>query len=64
MKRVQQTRFKLAFISTLATIGITFFSVQKNMEGVAITGIGALAAVITYYNKKETEKPSKDKDNE
>jgi hypothetical protein len=64
MKHVSQTRFKLAFISTVATIGITFFSVQQGMEGVAVTGLGSLAAIITYYSKKETENPSKIKDNE
>ena len=64
MKDIKQTRFKLAFIATLATITLTFFAVSKNMEGVAVTGLGVLGAVITYYSKKETESPSKRKANE
>ena len=63
MKEIKQTRFKLALLATVATIAITFFAVGKNMEGVAITGLGSLAAVITSYSKKETEKPSKRMDN-
>lgn len=63
MKEIKQTRFKLAFIATIATIAITFFAIGKSMEGVAMAGIGSLAAVITYYSKKETEKPSKRMDN-
>lgn len=57
-RSVQRTRFKLALFASLVISFMGISSVYLGMEGVAISAITILGGLVSYYSKKETERPS------
>lgn len=57
-KRISK-RFAMACYAAVSVTGITYISVFKEMESVAVIGITGLCALIYYYTKKESDNPSK-----
>jgi len=58
MKEIVRTRYKMAMGASIVVSLIGLIATFKSLEGVAITALGILGGVVTYYTKKETERPS------
>ena len=58
MKVTQRTRFKVATGAAAVVSFVAIVATFKALEGVAMTALGILGGIVTYYTKKETESPS------
>ena len=58
MKEITRTRFKLSMGASAVVSFIGILATFKALEGIAITALGILGGVVTYYNKKESDSPS------
>jgi len=52
-------RFSILLYASVAVTGITFISMFKDMESVAVIGVTGLCGIIAWYTKMETDRPSK-----
>lgn len=58
MKELIRTRYKMAMGASIVVSFIGIVATFKSLEGIAITALGILGGIVTYYTKKETERPS------
>jgi len=56
---MKQTRLKTVWTFGIIIAIITGFTVYKDMNEVALIGVGALAGIVAHYMHSETKRPSK-----
>jgi CRISPR/Cas system CMR subunit Cmr6 (Cas7 group RAMP superfamily) len=56
---MKQTRFKTVVGFGIIISILTAFAIYKDMNDVALIGVGSLAGIVAHYMHSETKRPSK-----
>jgi len=58
---MNQTRLKTVWTFGIIISLLTGYAIFKDMNDVALIGVGALAGIVAHYMHSETKRPSKKK---
>ena len=58
MKKFKSKRFTLVVGCLIATALLSTYAIHEGMETVAAIGLAGICAVIYWYTKQETKRPS------